>query len=178
MHPPTPNLSFAAGIEGEDECGAASGVGGVVGGVAGGGMYTHYIYIYMYIYAYVYICIDYIHTHTYPPTLIHPPIHARAHFLSQTVYNTKGTRAHTHRELIRKWLWSFTGGGGGEGESGATGAAGGGVVGGGATKGAKKAAKKKGGEYDAEGLVKTLKPKVRFIYTSKITDICFIIVCT
>jgi len=22
-----------------------------------------------------------------------------------TVYNTKGTRAHTHRELIRKWLW-------------------------------------------------------------------------
>ena len=23
----------------------------------------------------------------------------------QTVYNTKGTRAHTHRELIRKWLW-------------------------------------------------------------------------
>ena len=25
--------------------------------------------------------------------------------LSQTVYNTKGTRAHTHRELIRKWLW-------------------------------------------------------------------------
>ena len=21
------------------------------------------------------------------------------------VYNTKGTRAHTHRELIRKWLW-------------------------------------------------------------------------
>jgi len=26
-------------------------------------------------------------------------------FYSQTVYNTKGTRAHTHRELIRKWLW-------------------------------------------------------------------------
>jgi len=25
--------------------------------------------------------------------------------ISQTVYNTKGTRAHTHRELIRKWLW-------------------------------------------------------------------------
>jgi len=24
---------------------------------------------------------------------------------SLTVYNTKGTRAHTHRELIRKWLW-------------------------------------------------------------------------
>jgi len=24
---------------------------------------------------------------------------------SQTVYNTKGTRAHTHREVIRKWLW-------------------------------------------------------------------------
>jgi len=24
---------------------------------------------------------------------------------SQTVYNTKGTRAQTHRELIRKWLW-------------------------------------------------------------------------
>ena len=24
---------------------------------------------------------------------------------SQTVYNTEGTRAHTHRELIRKWLW-------------------------------------------------------------------------
>jgi len=24
---------------------------------------------------------------------------------SQTVYNTKETRAHTHRELIRKWLW-------------------------------------------------------------------------
>jgi len=24
---------------------------------------------------------------------------------SQTVYSTKGTRAHTHRELIRKWLW-------------------------------------------------------------------------
>jgi len=24
---------------------------------------------------------------------------------SQTVYNTKGTRAHTHRELIRQWLW-------------------------------------------------------------------------
>jgi len=24
---------------------------------------------------------------------------------SQTVYNTKGTRAHTHRELIRTWLW-------------------------------------------------------------------------
>jgi len=23
----------------------------------------------------------------------------------QTVYDTKGTRAHTHRELIRKWLW-------------------------------------------------------------------------
>jgi len=25
--------------------------------------------------------------------------------LFTTVYNTKGTRAHTHRELIRKWLW-------------------------------------------------------------------------
>ena len=25
--------------------------------------------------------------------------------LSQTVYNTKGTRAHTHRKVIRKWLW-------------------------------------------------------------------------
>jgi len=25
--------------------------------------------------------------------------------VSQTVYNTKGTRAHTHRELIRTWLW-------------------------------------------------------------------------
>ena len=24
---------------------------------------------------------------------------------SQMVYNTKGTRAHTHSELIRKWLW-------------------------------------------------------------------------
>jgi len=24
---------------------------------------------------------------------------------AQTVYNTKGTRAHTHRELIRTWLW-------------------------------------------------------------------------
>jgi len=24
---------------------------------------------------------------------------------SQTGYNTKGTRAHTHRELIRKWHW-------------------------------------------------------------------------
>ena len=24
---------------------------------------------------------------------------------SQTVHNTKGTRAHTHRELIREWLW-------------------------------------------------------------------------
>jgi len=24
---------------------------------------------------------------------------------AQTVCNTKGTRAHTHRELIRKWLW-------------------------------------------------------------------------
>jgi len=24
---------------------------------------------------------------------------------TQTVYNTKGTRAHTHRELIREWLW-------------------------------------------------------------------------
>jgi len=24
---------------------------------------------------------------------------------SRTVYNTKGTRAHTHRELIREWLW-------------------------------------------------------------------------
>jgi len=24
---------------------------------------------------------------------------------SQVVYNTKGTRAHTHRELIRTWLW-------------------------------------------------------------------------
>jgi len=24
---------------------------------------------------------------------------------SQTVHNTKGTRAHTHRELIRTWLW-------------------------------------------------------------------------
>ena len=26
-------------------------------------------------------------------------------FSSQTVYNTKGARAHTHRELIREWLW-------------------------------------------------------------------------
>jgi len=24
---------------------------------------------------------------------------------SQTVYNTKGSRAHTHKELIREWLW-------------------------------------------------------------------------
>jgi len=24
---------------------------------------------------------------------------------TQTVYNTKGTRAHTHGELIREWLW-------------------------------------------------------------------------
>jgi len=36
--------------------------------------------------------------------------HARlAHSLgedhTQTVYNTKGTRAHTHGELIREWLW-------------------------------------------------------------------------
>jgi len=28
---------------------------------------------------------------------------------TQTVYNTKGTRAHTHRELIRKWLWELKG---------------------------------------------------------------------
>jgi len=28
----------------------------------------------------------------------------------QTVYNTKGTRAHTHRELIQKWLWEPKGG--------------------------------------------------------------------
>ena len=27
------------------------------------------------------------------------------HTNTQTVYNTKGTRAHTHRELIRTWLW-------------------------------------------------------------------------
>ena len=26
---------------------------------------------------------------------------------TQTVYNTKGTRAHTHRELIREWLWEL-----------------------------------------------------------------------
>jgi len=26
---------------------------------------------------------------------------------SQTVYDTKGIRAHTHRELIRKWLEKF-----------------------------------------------------------------------
>ena len=39
-----------------------------------------YIYVYMHINVYIYI-------------------------YSQTVYNTKGTRAHTHRELIRKWLW-------------------------------------------------------------------------
>jgi len=25
--------------------------------------------------------------------------------LSRTVYNAKGTRAHTHRELIPEWLW-------------------------------------------------------------------------
>jgi len=25
------------------------------------------------------------------------------------VYNTKGTRAHTHSELIREWLWEPTG---------------------------------------------------------------------
>jgi len=24
---------------------------------------------------------------------------------TQTVYNTKGTRAHTHKDLIREWLW-------------------------------------------------------------------------
>ena len=24
---------------------------------------------------------------------------------TQTVYNTKGTRAHTHKELIREWFW-------------------------------------------------------------------------
>jgi len=28
----------------------------------------------------------------------------------QTVYNTKGTRAHTNTELIRKWLWEPKGG--------------------------------------------------------------------
>ena len=28
-----------------------------------------------------------------------------AYLHAQTVYNTKGTRAHTHRELIREWLW-------------------------------------------------------------------------
>jgi len=27
--------------------------------------------------------------------------------VSLTVYNTQGTRAHTHRELIRKWLWKL-----------------------------------------------------------------------
>ena len=26
-----------------------------------------------------------------------------------TVYNTKGTRAHTHRELIQEWLWELKG---------------------------------------------------------------------
>jgi len=27
---------------------------------------------------------------------------------TQTVYNTKGTRAHTHRELIREWLYTLS----------------------------------------------------------------------
>ena len=31
-------------------------------------------------------------------------VHERV-LCSYTVYNTKGTRAHTHRELIRTWLW-------------------------------------------------------------------------
>jgi len=30
-------------------------------------------------------------------------------FFSQTVYSTKGTRAHTQKELIRKWLWESKG---------------------------------------------------------------------
>jgi len=32
-------------------------------------------------------------------------VERRATCYSQTVSNTKGTRAHTHRELIRKWFW-------------------------------------------------------------------------
>jgi len=37
----------------------------------------------------------------------HAHAHARRyrHSHLQAVYNTKGTRAHTHRELIREWLW-------------------------------------------------------------------------
>jgi len=36
-----------------------------------------------------------------------PPVAVRV--ISQTAYHTKGTRAHTHRELIRVWLWEPTG---------------------------------------------------------------------
>ena len=32
-------------------------------------------------------------------------IHIYTDTCTQTVYNTKATRAHTHRELIREWLW-------------------------------------------------------------------------
>ena len=50
-----------------------------------------YVYVYMYMHIDVCVCVClYIYT---------PPL------FSQMVYNTKGTRAHTHRELIREWLW-------------------------------------------------------------------------
>jgi len=40
-----------------------------------------------------------------PNTGAHGRASRESGLLSQTVYNTKGTRAHTHRELIRMWLW-------------------------------------------------------------------------
>jgi len=69
-------------------------------------IYTH-TYVYLCIYVYMFVCINSLHGRervkrapkrtTYRFNHNHKP--------SQTVYNTKGTRAHTHRELIRKWLW-------------------------------------------------------------------------
>jgi len=84
-----------------------------------------YIYIYIYVYTYIYTHI-YVYTHTYVyhvnpspplPRLPAPLVcryvpfslrgltRSRTDNRSQTVYNIKGIRAHTHRELIRKWLW-------------------------------------------------------------------------
>jgi len=38
------------------------------------------------------------------------PYGKRPHYTeSQMYYSTKGTRAHTHRELIREWLWKLKG---------------------------------------------------------------------
>jgi len=60
------------------------------------------LYLYMYTYIHIY---TYVYTHIYTFIYICIYIHVYMYIVYTDGSYTKGTRAHTHRELIREWLW-------------------------------------------------------------------------